>query len=128
MIYGYIYFCVWKRVIYKMKDKNVEEVKASLLDFKKYNNLDSESPNNTEYEKLRQCLEYFGYVEPVIVNKNGNIIIEGHSRYKILVDMGYEYIDVVYVDLSESDEQALYSILSKLPEGWYVGGTYERSR
>lgn len=99
----------------------IESVKASLLNFEKYNNLDSDSPNNTEYEKLRQYLSKYGYVEPIVVNRNGNIILEGHSRYRILVDMGYEYIDVVYVDLSESDEQALYSILYKLPKGWYLG-------
>ncbi|MBQ6345139.1 MAG: ParB N-terminal domain-containing protein [Methanobrevibacter sp.] len=38
-------------------------------------------------KKLRNSIETFGLVEPIIINTKNNRIIGGHQRYQILLDM-----------------------------------------
>lgn len=38
-------------------------------------------------KKLRNSIETFGLVEPIIVNTQNNRIVSGHQRYQILIDM-----------------------------------------
>ena len=38
-------------------------------------------------KKLRNSIETFGLVEPIIINVNNNRIVSGHQRYDILLDM-----------------------------------------
>ena len=38
-------------------------------------------------KKLRNSIETFGLVEPIIINTKNNKIIGGHQRYQILIDM-----------------------------------------
>lgn len=41
-------------------------------------------------KKLRNSIETFGLVEPIIINTKNNRIIGGHQRYQILLDMVME--------------------------------------
>ena len=72
-----------------------------------YNPRKDLKPTDAEYIKLKNSIEHFGYVDPIIVNKNGNIVVGGHQRLKVLKDLGYKEIDVVYVELNKTDEKAL---------------------
>lgn len=38
-------------------------------------------------KKLRNSIETFGLVEPIIINTKNNRIVSGHQRYQILIDM-----------------------------------------
>lgn len=38
-------------------------------------------------KKLRNSIETFGLVEPIIINTKNNRIVSGHQRYDILLDM-----------------------------------------
>lgn len=51
-----------------------------------------------ELEKLKDSLEEFGYISPLIVNKHNNHIVGGNQRYLCLKEMGYTEIDVIYIE------------------------------
>jgi ParB-like chromosome segregation protein Spo0J len=60
--------------------------------------------------KLKESLEKFGVVEPIIVNENEdrkNIIVGGHFRVRELKKLGYKEVDCVLVNLSVEDEKEL---------------------
>lgn len=56
---------------------------------------------------LKASIKKFGYVEPIIWNKKSGYIVGGHQRLKALKDEGIEEVDVVCVDLEETEEKAL---------------------
>ncbi len=52
-------------------------------------------------EQLKQSIEKFGLVDPIIVNSAAGrkgIIIGGHFRWEVAKELGYETVPVVYVD------------------------------
>jgi len=60
--------------------------------------------------KLKESLEKFGVVEPIIVNENEdrkNFIVGGHFRVRELKKLGYKEVDCVLVNLSIQDEKEL---------------------
>ena len=97
---------------------NIEQVDISLLNPAKYNPRKNLQPGDAEYEKLKRSIEHFGYVDPIIVNKRNNIVVGGHQRLKVLVDLGFKDVDVVYVDLNDTDEKALNIALNKVSGDW----------
>jgi DNA modification methylase len=72
---------------------------------------------DTEYEKIKNSILHFGYIDPIIVNKDGTII-GGHQRYKVLNELGYKEIEVVMLDLSKDEEKALNIALNKISGEW----------
>jgi DNA modification methylase len=70
-----------------------------------------------EYEKIKNSITEFGYVEPVIVNKDMTII-GGHQRVTVLSDLGYNEIDCVVVDVDKQKEKALNIALNKITGEW----------
>ena len=74
-------------------------------------------PGDAEYEKLRNSIEKFGYVDPIIINADGTVI-GGHQRLFVLTDLGYQEADVAVVDLSKNDEKALNIALNKISGQW----------
>jgi DNA modification methylase len=72
-------------------------------------------------DDIRQSLDRFGFVDPVIVNSNPerhNVIIGGHQRVKIWELMGNETVPVFYVSLDESSEKELNVRLNKNSGEW----------
>lgn len=82
-----------------------------------YNPRKSLQPGDPEYESLKRSIETFGYVDPIIVNKDGTVI-GGHQRLSVLVDLGYTEADVAVVDLNKHDEKALNIALNKISGEW----------
>lgn len=52
--------------------------------------------SDTEYEKLANSINEFGFVDPIIINLNNNHIIGGHQRYTVLLDQ--------YIQNGENEE------------------------
>ncbi len=73
---------------------------------------------DAEYEKLKKSMETFGYVEPIVWNKQTGNIVGGHQRLKILQDQGHTEIECVVVDLDETEEKALNVALNKVSGEW----------
>lgn len=83
-----------------------------------YNPRKDLKPGDKEYDKLKQSIEHFGYVEPIIINDRTGYIVGGHQRLKVLQDLGYTEVEVVHVDLDENNEKALNIALNKVSCEW----------
>lgn len=82
-----------------------------------YNPRKALTPEDAEWQKIKNSIDKFGYVDPIIVNKDGTII-GGHQRYNVLTALGYDEIDVVVLDLSKDDEKALNIAMNKISGEW----------
>ena len=82
-----------------------------------YNPRKKLKPGDKEYQKIKNSITEFGYVEPVIVNSDMTIIA-GHQRATVLTDLGYEEIDCVIVEVDKTREKALNIALNKITGEW----------
>ena len=72
-----------------------------------------------EMEKLKNSINEFGYIAPIIVNKYNNHIIGGNQRYEALKSLEYTDVDVVFVDEPDLNrEKALNIALNKISGEW----------
>jgi DNA modification methylase len=70
-----------------------------------------------QLEQLERSIRQFGFVDPIIANRNGTVI-GGHQRLKAAKRVGLEVVPVVYVDLDEVREKALNVALNKIAGEW----------
>lgn len=72
-----------------------------------------------EMEKLKNSINEFGYIAPIIVNKHNNHIVGGNQRYHALKDMGYDEIDVIFIEETDLNrEKTLNIALNKISGDW----------
>jgi DNA modification methylase len=74
-----------------------------------------------QYSNLKDSLERFGLVDPLIINKNKdrkNILVGGHQRLKIARAIGMDKIPCVEVDLTLDQEKELNVRLNKNVGEW----------
>ena len=95
----------------------IEKRKLSELNPAAYNPRADLKPGDPEYEKIRRSIEEFGYVDPIIINRDGTII-GGHQRFKILLAAGKTEAEVSVVDLDKTKEKALNIALNKTGGEW----------
>ena len=74
-------------------------------------------PGDPEFQNIQRSLKEFGYVDPIIINKDGTII-GGHQRASVLKSLGYTEADCIVVDLGKQDEKALNIALNKIGGQW----------
>ena len=82
-----------------------------------YNPRKKLKPGDPEFQIIQRSLKEFGYVDPIIINKDGTII-GGHQRASVLKSLGYTYADCIVVDLGKQDEKALNIALNKIGGQW----------
>lgn len=75
-------------------------------------------PGMKEYEKLKNSLDEFGFVEPPVFNKRTGTLVGGHQRVQVAKDLGYTEVTVSVVDLTEAQEKALNVALNKISGTW----------
>ena len=96
---------------------NITKLKIKDIKLSDYNprNITEEQLN-----KLKDSIEKFGYIEPIIINKRNNIVVGGNQRLKVLKKLlgDEKEIDVVIVDLDETQEKALNIALNKISGSW----------
>ena len=70
-------------------------------------------------EKIKNSIKEFGFVQPLVVNKNNNII-GGNQRYVALLELygTKKEVPVVMLDLDETKERALNIALNKISGTW----------
>ena len=74
-----------------------------------------------QYQNIKESLQRFGFVDPVIINKNKdrkNIIIGGHQRVKVAKDLKYTEVPCVELDLTLDKEKELNIRLNKNVGEW----------
>ena len=96
----------------------IQKIQAARLNPAAYNPRVDLKPGDKEYEKLKRSISEFGYVEPVIWNRQTGNVVGGHQRLKVLLDLGHTEIDCVVVDLDLSREKALNIALNKIQGAW----------
>ena len=97
---------------------NINTININTLIPAEYNPRMELKPGMPEYEKLKNSIQEFGYVEPIIVNDRTGKVIGGHQRINVLKDLGYKEVEVVHVDLDEAHEKALNVALNKISGNW----------
>jgi len=83
----------------------IEYIKVSELKFADYN---PRKATKQEFENLKENIEKFGFLDPIIVNSNParkNIIIGGHFRTRIAKELKMDSVPVVYVDIAEVEKE-----------------------
>ncbi|HMR72421.1 MAG TPA: DNA modification methylase [Candidatus Saccharibacteria bacterium] len=91
----------------------VQQVKINELKLSEYN---PRRWSEDQLQKLRESLQKFGVVDPLIVNSHPsrtNIVIGGNMRLKVLKDMKYTEVPAVYLNLDEAKERDLNVRLNK---------------
>jgi DNA modification methylase len=94
-----------------------KKIKISELIPASYNPRKKLKPGDKEFEKIKNSITEFGYVDPVIVNKDLTVI-GGHQRITVLRELGYEEIDCVVIDIDKTKEKALNIALNKITGEW----------
>jgi len=94
-----------------------EKRKLGALIAADYNPRKALTPDDAEYQKIKNSILEFGYVDPIIINEDGTII-GGHQRCTVLKDLGYTEVDVVVVSLDKQREKALNIALNKITGEW----------
>ena len=81
--------------------------------------------------KLKNSIETFGLVDPIIINLDNNVIIGGHQRYKALKSLGIKDLNLIELggigwcfveenlkELDDDYEKALNISLNKISGEW----------
>ena len=96
----------------EIKELPLKELKPAA-----YNPRKKLKKGDKEYEKIKQSLLKFGYVDPILVNEDLTVI-GGHQRLTVLKDLDYETAKCVIVNLPKEDEKALNIALNKITGQW----------
>ena len=83
-----------------------------------YNPRKALKPSDKEYQKIKNSIQEFGYVEPIIVNYDMTVI-GGHQRLTVLKDLGYTDAQCVVLHIEdEAKVKALNIALNKISGEW----------
>lgn len=89
-------------------DKKITELKPALYNPRKI--------TSKQLQDLKNSIDQFGFVEPVIINKNKdrkNIVISGHQRIKVAKDIGLKTVPCVELNLDIEKEKELNIRMNK---------------
>jgi DNA modification methylase len=101
----------------KVMKMEFKKLKIESLIPAEYNPRKKLKPGDKEFEKIKNSITEFGYVDPVIVNKDLTVI-GGHQRISVLKALGYTEIDCVVIDIDKTKEKALNVALNKISGEW----------
>ncbi len=97
---------------------DIQKIPVGQINPAPYNPRQDLKPGDPAYEKLKQSLSQFGYVEPLVWNRRTGHLVGGHQRFKILLERGVQEADVSVVDLPLEQEKALNIALNKIQGDW----------
>lgn len=70
-----------------------------------------------DFDSLKKSIQEFGFVEPVVANKDLTLI-GGHQRVKAAQALGIEEIPVMVVSLTKEQEKSLNIALNRISGDW----------
>ncbi len=97
---------------------DIRKVPVSSINPATYNPRVNLTPEDPEYQKLKQSITTFGYVEPIVWNSRTSNLVGGHQRLKILIEKGFQSVEASVVDLPLDQEKALNLALNKIKGAW----------
>lgn len=83
-----------------------------------YNPRKQLKPGDPQYQKLENGIKTFGYVEPIIWNKQTKQLVGGHQRLTVLLNMGVTEAEVTVVDIPLHEEKQLNLLLNRAKGQW----------
>ena len=90
----------------------IVRTKLNINDIKEVEEYKSLIPENNQYEELKRAIKDQGFLFPVIVNKNGELL-DGYTRLKIARELGITEIPVeVYETSGREDELDIIASLN----------------
>ena len=98
-------------------EMNMQEIDISKLKPADYNPRKRLYPGDKDYEDIKNSFFEFGYIDPIIINKDMTII-SGHQRYFVLSDLGVEKVWCNVVELDKLREKAANIGLNKISGEW----------
>ena len=96
----------------------IKRMKLDKLRPAAYNPRIALKPGDPEFERLKNSIETFGNVEPIVWNKRTGNVVGGHQRLAVLKELGEKETDVSIVDLTAEDEKLLNIALNKIKGEW----------
>lgn len=84
---------------------NIKYVDIGLLQEAQYNPRKHDAQSALQ---LKESIKRFGVVDPLVVNmapERKNIVLGGHFRLKILSELGYKEVPVVYVNIPDIEKE-----------------------
>lgn len=97
----------------------IRKIQTDAINPAPYNPRIDLQPGDAEYEKLKQSVEQFGYVQPLVWNERTGNLVGGHQRFKILVnEMQLTEVEVSVVNLDDTEEKTLNITLNKVEGEW----------
>lgn len=83
-----------------------------------YNPRKDLTPDDDEYQRIKDSITTFGFIENVVYNKRTGHIVGGHQRVKVLKELGYTEVMTAEVDIDEDQEKVLNIGLNKIGGEW----------
>ena len=93
------------------------EIKSVSINLLKLSDYNPREISEKDFQSLKNSLKEFGFVEPIVANKQ-NEIIGGHMRFRAAQELGIKEIPVVYVDLPEGKQKLLNLALNRISGRW----------
>lgn len=81
-------------------------------------------PDMPLYVKLKDSIEHYGYLDPIIWNKRTGMIVSGHQRFKVMKDLAeakgepFDEVDVMEVEMTESEQDSFMVAVNKITGLW----------
>ena len=81
-------------------------------------------PGMPLYEKLKDSIEKFEYVDPIIWNKTTGMIVSGHQRFQVMKDIAeakgekFDTVDVMQVEMTEAEQNTFMVAVNKITGLW----------
>lgn len=97
---------------------NIKTIPIHKINPAPYNPRIDLQPGDHEYDSLKQSIDKFGYVDPLIWNERTGHLVGGHQRFKVLMEDKPSEILVSVVSLNDQDEKALNVALNKISGHW----------
>ena len=96
---------------------NIQKIEIQKLIPATYNPRKDLKPEDAEYIKIKNSIVKFGFVSPLVINKDMTVI-GGHQRLKVLKDLGITEVECIVVNLDKTNEKALNIALNKIQGDW----------
>lgn len=95
----------------------VYDIEFEIVDIKKLkvNNDNPRKHSKKQLEMLKKSVEQFGWTNPIIVDRDYNILA-GHLRYNVAVEMGIREVPVIKTNLSDERAKAYMVVDNKITE------------
>ena len=82
----------------------ITATKVSIDDIKEVPEYKELMPENNSYEELKGSIQQLGFLDPIIINKNYEIL-DGYTRYRIAKELGIKEIPVEIYETFDREEE-----------------------